>query len=186
MFFILIIIFYYFVGLFLFNFCFLGWFEFYILFFKSRVVVLRFLFFFVSYIFKNFFYLFFLTTSQFLISILFFVRNNFPILFLFYELSLIPVFLILLFSGERIEKFRATYYIIFLSFLFSSPLILIYFYIFSGVSFSGVIKNIRWEGLTLVCFSFFVKIPTFFFHVWLPKAHVESPTFLSIILAAIF
>ena len=33
--------------------------------------------------------------------------------------------------------------------------------------------------------SFFVKAPLFLFHVWLPKAHVESPTYLSVILASI-
>ena len=34
--------------------------------------------------------------------------------------------------------------------------------------------------------AFFVKIPIYFLHFWLPKAHVESPTYGSIILAAIF
>lgn len=32
---------------------------------------------------------------------------------------------------------------------------------------------------------FIVKLPLFFIHLWLPKAHVESPTFGSMILAAI-
>jgi len=33
--------------------------------------------------------------------------------------------------------------------------------------------------------AFFIKIPIYFFHVWLPKAHVEAPVYGSIILAAI-
>lgn len=33
--------------------------------------------------------------------------------------------------------------------------------------------------------GFLVKIPIFFFHLWLPKAHVEAPISGSIILAGI-
>jgi NADH-ubiquinone oxidoreductase chain 4 len=37
----------------------------------------------------------------------------------------------------------------------------------------------------LINFVFFVKIPIFFVHLWLPKAHVEAPVSGSIILAGI-
>lgn len=33
--------------------------------------------------------------------------------------------------------------------------------------------------------AFFIKIPIYLFHVWLPKAHVEAPVYGSIVLAAI-
>ena len=33
--------------------------------------------------------------------------------------------------------------------------------------------------------AFFIKIPIYIFHVWLPKAHVEAPVYGSIVLAAI-
>jgi len=33
--------------------------------------------------------------------------------------------------------------------------------------------------------AFFVKIPIYFFHLWLPKAHVEAPVAGSIILAGV-
>jgi len=33
--------------------------------------------------------------------------------------------------------------------------------------------------------AFLVKLPIFFFHIWLPKAHVEAPVVGSIFLAAI-
>jgi len=33
--------------------------------------------------------------------------------------------------------------------------------------------------------AFFIKIPIYLLHVWLPKAHVEAPVYGSIILAAI-
>merc|ERR1711973_692819 len=39
---------------------------------------------------------------------------------------------------------------------------------------------------TYLAFSaFLVKLPIFFFHMWLPKAHVEAPVIGSIFLAAI-
>jgi NADH-ubiquinone oxidoreductase chain 4 len=37
----------------------------------------------------------------------------------------------------------------------------------------------------IVCFAFLIKIPMFFVHLWLPKAHVEAPVAGSIILAGI-
>jgi NADH:ubiquinone oxidoreductase subunit 4 (subunit M) len=33
--------------------------------------------------------------------------------------------------------------------------------------------------------AFLIKFPIFFFHLWLPKAHVEAPLGGSIILAAV-
>ena len=33
--------------------------------------------------------------------------------------------------------------------------------------------------------SFFVKIPIYFFHLWLPKAHVEAPVAGSMVLAGV-
>jgi len=39
--------------------------------------------------------------------------------------------------------------------------------------------------MLVIFFSFFIKLPAYIFHLWLPKAHVEAPGFRSIILAAI-
>lgn len=33
--------------------------------------------------------------------------------------------------------------------------------------------------------AFFIKLPIYIFHIWLPKAHVEAPVYGSIILAAV-
>jgi len=37
----------------------------------------------------------------------------------------------------------------------------------------------------MIRLGFFVKLPIYFVHLWLPQAHVEAPVFASIILAAI-
>lgn len=41
-----------------------------------------------------------------------------------------------------------------------------------------------WDYL-LIFGAFFIKLPIFIFHVWLPKAHAEAPVFGSILLAAV-
>jgi NADH-ubiquinone oxidoreductase chain 4 len=37
----------------------------------------------------------------------------------------------------------------------------------------------------MVFLSFFIKLPVYLFHLWLPKAHVEAPVGGSIVLAAV-
>ena len=72
--------------------------------------------------------------------------------------------------------------------LFSLPFLLVILYI----SISG---NILFRDffivlpfvkeLVFLCFLvFLVKFPVFIFHFWLPRAHVEAPTFGSVILAS--
>lgn len=43
----------------------------------------------------------------------------------------------------------------------------------------------RWVGFIIVFIAFAIKVPVFPFHTWLPDAHVEAPTPISIILAGI-
>ncbi|MEO5909978.1 MAG: NADH-quinone oxidoreductase subunit M [Pelobium sp.] len=43
----------------------------------------------------------------------------------------------------------------------------------------------RWLGFIIVFVAFAIKVPVFPFHTWLPDAHVEAPTPISIILAGI-
>jgi NADH-ubiquinone oxidoreductase chain 4 len=39
--------------------------------------------------------------------------------------------------------------------------------------------------LAIIILAFLVKLPIFFFHLWLPKAHVEAPVAGSMILAGV-
>jgi len=41
-----------------------------------------------------------------------------------------------------------------------------------------------WEFL-IIYIAFFIKIPIYLFHIWLPKAHVEAPVYGSIVLAGV-
>jgi len=86
--------------------------------------------------------------------------------------------------GYRFERLIAAFLIIFYSFLFSSPTLIIIlvfdhrFLIKEWLLYS-ILINYFLVG------SFIVKFPIFGFHYWLPVAHVEASTIGSIILAGV-
>jgi len=43
--------------------------------------------------------------------------------------------------------------------------------------------NFIFWGYLIIDMAIFIKIPIYLFHVWLPKAHVETPVYGSIVLA---
>lgn len=110
--------------------------------------------------------------------------NNIVIFFLLYEIIFILIIFVILFLGYSYERLLAGFLIMFYSFLFSSPvLIMILFFdhrflIKSWLYYSFVV-NYFFIG------SFIVKFPIFGFHYWLPIAHVEASTIGSMILAGI-
>jgi len=123
---------------------------------------------------------------NFLFIILYYIMivNDFIRFFLIYEIVFILIMFSILVLGYRFERLMAGYLIIFYSFLFSSPaliIIIIFDHIFlikSWLSYS-VIINYFLVG------SFIVKFPIFGFHYWLPVAHVEASTVGSMILAGV-
>ena len=86
--------------------------------------------------------------------------------------------------GYSYERLIAGYLIIFYSFLFSSPVIIIFLIFDYLFLFKLSIKYSILINYFLVA-SFIVKFPIFGFHYWLPVAHVEASTLGSIILAGI-
>jgi len=40
-------------------------------------------------------------------------------------------------------------------------------------------------GFLIIYIAFFIKIPIYLFHIWLPKTHVEAPVYGSIVLTGI-
>jgi len=105
----------------------------------------------------------------------------------FFELALIPIFFIIFGWGYQPERVQAiVFFVIYLivwGFLFFRRIWLlaelkIFFYLIFIIKISRVCK-------VLLFFPFLVKLPVFFFHFWLPKAHVEAPVFGSIVLARV-
>ena len=106
------------------------------------------------------------------------------IFFFYYEIIFILIIFVIILLGYSYERLIAAYLIIFYSFIFSRP-VLIILLIFD---YTFLIKNWLSYSLVLLVFlvgSFMVKFPIFGFHYWLPVAHVEASTIGSILLAGI-
>lgn len=129
-----------------------------------------------------------------IILIIFFSSINLIIFYLIFELRLIPTFIIIIYWGLNYERLKASYYLIMYTIFISLPLFIYILKMYNlRRSFDfNLIKiyleinfNVGiWDYLILFL-AFYIKIPIYIFHVWLPKAHVEAPVYGSIILAAI-
>ncbi|MDD5363113.1 MAG: NADH-quinone oxidoreductase subunit M [Ignavibacteria bacterium] len=138
-----------------------------------------------------------------------FVALDFFLFFVFWEIMLLPMyFLIGIWGGERREYAAIKF---FLYTLFGSAFILLvmiglYFSskdpetglrtfnmitlmdprTFAPDSIFGVL-NVTWRLIAFAALfvGFAIKVPAFPFHTWLPDAHVEAPTAISVILAGV-
>lgn len=130
----------------------------------------------------------------FIILIVFFSSLNLIIFYLIFELRLIPTFIVIIYWGINYERLRAAYYLLIYTIFISLPL---FVYILKLYKLNWrldlnllniyLLRNYSigvWDYLVLFL-AFYIKIPMFLFHIWLPKAHVEAPVYGSIILAAI-
>jgi NADH-quinone oxidoreductase subunit M len=142
-----------------------------------------------------------------------FVSLDFFLFYIFWELMLLPMyFLIGIWGGPRREYAAIKF---FLYTLFGSVLILLvmiglYFsssevladgskvFTFNMLSMmnhqnynlTGILSplnpsNLRFIAYIALFIGFAIKIPMFPFHTWLPDAHVEAPTAISVILAGV-
>nr|YP_009537162.1 NADH dehydrogenase subunit 4 [Callistoctopus luteus]ATU06701.1 NADH dehydrogenase subunit 4 [Callistoctopus luteus] len=127
-----------------------------------------------------------------LIVVVFFLMENMLLFYLFFEMSLIPTLLLILSWGYQPERLQAGMYMMLYTVSASLPLLLCIVLLgYSSGSFSMSVylymfvvdMNMYWfVGLM---FAFLVKLPIYFFHLWLPKAHVEAPISGSMILASV-
>nr|ASV72572.1 NADH dehydrogenase subunit 4 [Allobathynella sp. JHS-2017] len=117
-----------------------------------------------------------------------FTVNNLMLFYIFFEASLIPMFMLISGWGYQPERLKASIYLLFYTLFGSLPLliILLYFMLLNG-SLSMLESIFIANNLVylLLFFSFFIKMPMFLVHLWLPKAHVEAPLVGSMILAAV-
>nr|QAY82050.1 NADH dehydrogenase subunit 4 [Acrocrypta assamensis] len=114
---------------------------------------------------------------------------NIFLFYLFFEASLIPTVVLIMGWGYQPERLDAGIYLLFYTLLMSLPMMIIIFYlnlkmdINIFIFLNESIKNSYFYLCSLLVFL--VKIPMFFLHLWLPKAHVEAPIAGSMILAGI-
>ncbi len=123
-----------------------------------------------------------------------FVSLDFFLFFIFWEVMLLPMyFLIGIWGGPRKEYAAIKFFIYTLVGSVLMLLVIIYAYLASTphtFDLTELAKNstvlgyrtLLWWGLFI---GFAIKVPLFPFHTWLPDAHVEAPTAISVVLAGI-
>nr|YP_006575960.1 NADH dehydrogenase subunit 4 [Aporia crataegi]AER26672.1 NADH dehydrogenase subunit 4 [Aporia crataegi]QWT29603.1 NADH dehydrogenase subunit 4 [Aporia crataegi] len=144
-------------------------------------------------LFKHkYYYNLFLMNIMFLLIMLFmtFSMMNILMFYLFFEGSLIPTLILVLGWGYQPERIQAGLYLLFYTLFLSLPLLLGLFFIFNSINTMIMYMYKFYEMNSFILYlsmvlSFFVKMPMYFVHLWLPKAHVEAPISGSMILAGI-
>nr|YP_010417773.1 NADH dehydrogenase subunit 4 [Precis cuama]USF17932.1 NADH dehydrogenase subunit 4 [Precis cuama] len=141
---------------------------------------------------SNFYEKFFLFNIIMLLIMLYltFSVMNLFMFYLFFEGSLIPTLMLIIGWGYQPERIQAGMYLLFYTLFVSLPLLLGIFFIYGKMSTMMMyfMKFYDYNMLLLyvsMVMAFLVKMPMYFTHLWLPKAHVEAPVSGSMILAAI-
>nr|YP_010526981.1 NADH dehydrogenase subunit 4 [Ambulyx schauffelbergeri]UXR12318.1 NADH dehydrogenase subunit 4 [Ambulyx schauffelbergeri] len=135
---------------------------------------------------------FFLLNILFLLILLFltFSVMNLFMFYLFFEGSLIPTLLLIIGWGYQPERIQAGMYLMFYTLFVSLPLLIGIFYLYNEI-YSMMIYFLKFINMNFILLyfcmilAFLVKMPMYFVHLWLPKAHVEAPVSGSMILAGI-
>ncbi|UUF92062.1 NADH dehydrogenase subunit 4 (mitochondrion) [Diaphorina citri] len=99
--------------------------------------------------------------------------------YLGFEMSVIPIFLIILGWGYQPDRVEAGVYMIIYTVFFSLPLLMGIYYFNMGHELSGM------PLVFMFLLAFLVKFPLVGLHLWLPRAHVEAPVYGSMILAGV-
>lgn len=132
-------------------------------------------------------------------NFVFFTLNLFWF-FVFFEIILLPMSFLIGMFGSRTRKIRAFFFLYMYTSIFSFffLLALMYIWIWFGsydylslryFTFFSVYNLVPVDCFILIFILFFAtfaaKLPLFPLHLWLPEAHVESPTGGSVVLAAL-
>jgi len=132
-----------------------------------------------------------------------FTALDFFLFYVFWELTLLPMyFLIGIWGGPRREYAALKFFLYTLLGSVLMLIVMLWFFFASdfqgghtfnliALSTPGVLPAFAThKAMWIICFAllyvaFAVKIPVFPFHTWLPDAHVEAPTPISMILAGL-
>ncbi|NQT79469.1 MAG: NADH-quinone oxidoreductase subunit M [Candidatus Aminicenantes bacterium] len=127
-----------------------------------------------------------------------FVSLNLFLFYVFWEAMLIPMyFLIGIWGGKR--RIYATFKFVLFTMVGSLLMLVAIFFLYSVYykatgtysfnlfDYHNLILNPNIQIWLFLAFAlaFAIKVPMFPFHTWLPDAHVEAPTAVSVILAAV-
>lgn len=134
-------------------------------------------------------------------SFQFFCVPNYLWMYIYFELSLLPIFILIIFWGSNRRKVHAAFQMVLFTFFGSlfllGAILLLYikirsfntfdiFFISQSPSLSTIFSPFEKKLIWLFLFiGFAVKTPLYPFHIWLPEAHSEAPTTGSVMLAGV-
>jgi NADH-quinone oxidoreductase subunit M len=142
------------------------------------------------------YYIFMLLLEGAMIGV--FVSLDLLLFYLFFEASLVPMFFLIgIWGGER-RIYAAVKFFIYTavgSLLMLVGIIWLYF-VYNTFDYSTILaamsaspgsisEQVQFWLFLAFAVAFFIKVPLFPFHTWLPDAHTEAPTAGSVILAGI-
>nr|UPL65463.1 NADH dehydrogenase subunit 4 [Cymus sp.] len=130
----------------------------------------------------------FLLVFLLIFLVLSFSCTNLFMFYLFFESSMIPTLFLIFGWGYQPERLSAGMYLLFYTMFASFPMLICIFYINlinCSVNFFLIDLDFNIYIYLSLLLAFLVKMPMFFFHFWLPKAHVEAPISGSMILAGV-
>ena len=138
---------------------------------------------------KSLFFIFVILNLRLIFS---FRSTRILLFYFFFEWSLIPIFFIIIGWGYQIERLKSRFYLLIYTLFASLPLLIIILMIWKfiftvNINYLNYIYIFKINNFLIIFIflAFLVKFPIFFFHQWLPKAHVEAPVGGSIILAGL-
>jgi len=119
---------------------------------------------------------------------------DFLLFFLFWEVELIPMYLLIGIWGGPRREYAAIKFVVYTlvgSSLMLLGILALYFQSSPRTFDMIALSQMQWSPafasvvFLLLFVGFAVKLPVFPFHTWLPDAHVEAPTAVSVLLAGV-
>lgn len=120
---------------------------------------------------------------------------DFVLFFLFWEVELIPMYFLISIWGSGNRVYSAWKYVLYTFFGSAFMIVGILVLGFSQGTFDirelaqiGEIEGAilpAWAIFSLIIAAFLIKLPVIPFHTWLPDAHTDAPTAVSVILAGV-
>nr|AOY39625.1 NADH dehydrogenase subunit 4 [Scolytinae sp. BMNH 1039896] len=130
----------------------------------------------------------FVVVSLLVTLVLSFFSMNLFLFYIFFEVSLVLTLMLIMGWGGQPERIMAGVYLLFYTLIVSLPMMISMFYFYyCNYSLEYYYLSVMGGVFSYLCMNlvFFVKIPMYFIHLWLPKAHVEAPISGSMILAGV-
>ena len=123
-----------------------------------------------------------------------FAAQDLILFFLFWELELVPMFLLISIWGTGRKEYSAMKFVLYT--LSGSALMLVGFLVLGFAAGTFDMEQLAQADITnpaislnavffLILAAFAIKLPVIPFHTWLPDAHTDAPTAVSVILAGV-